>query len=390
MIMARNEDGTYNQVGFVKDNVGIDTEYIYDKDGDIVFEKGFTRETSGTVPLTINGIGKDLKSWSITGNTVQTGTPTPDSQIMPQGTGERSAQLIPYPFYSSDGKYAGVQFTTDNGRIVANGTLTSGLLYYLWRPAIFQAGTYTMSVKGKHSGATIYFRDTTNSVSVAYIYGSQEGDRSVTFTVTEEISAMVYINAVSGSIDFDCTIMLNAGEEALPFEPTNGYKIPISSANTTTPVYLGEVETTRRIKKHEVKIERVITLGNGNNGGVTKRFSGEGAQEGYGLCDRALYSDISVVGGFYVNRLNAVFIGSSTDTLDDFKTKYNGASLWYILAAEETGIVNDPLMKIGDYADTLSMEQAGVQIPTNNGTTVIDVDTAVKPTEMYIKYKSSK
>ena len=52
--------------------------------------------------------------------------------------------------------------------------------------------------------------------------------------------------------------------------------------------------------------------------------------------------------------------------------------------------VNEPLMKIGGYADTLSMEQAGVQIPTLNGTTVIDVDTAVKPTEMYIKYKSSK
>lgn len=30
------------------------------------------------------------------------------------------------------------------------------------------------------------------------------------------------------------------------------------------------------------------------------------------------------------------------------------------------------------------------QIPTINGTTVIDVDTAVKPTEMYTKYKSSK
>ena len=30
------------------------------------------------------------------------------------------------------------------------------------------------------------------------------------------------------------------------------------------------------------------------------------------------------------------------------------------------------------------------QIPTLNGTTLIDVDTAVKPTEMYTKYKSSK
>lgn len=88
MIMARNEDGTYSQVGFVKDNVGIDTEYIYDKDGDIVFEKGFTRETSGTVPLTINGIGKDLKAWSITGNTVQNGTPTPENPVEVFGCGD--------------------------------------------------------------------------------------------------------------------------------------------------------------------------------------------------------------------------------------------------------------------------------------------------------------
>ena len=90
MIMARNEDGTYSQVGFVKDNVGIDTEYIYDKDGDIVFEKGFTRETSGTVPLTINGIGKDLKDWSIT----ETGTPTPDNPVEVQAVGDRTGNLF--------------------------------------------------------------------------------------------------------------------------------------------------------------------------------------------------------------------------------------------------------------------------------------------------------
>ena len=99
MIMVRNEDGTYSQVGFVKDNVGIDTEYIYDKDGDIVFEKGFTRETSGTVSLTINGIGKDLKDWSITGNTVQNGTPTPDNPVEVQAVGDRTGNLFDYKKY---------------------------------------------------------------------------------------------------------------------------------------------------------------------------------------------------------------------------------------------------------------------------------------------------
>lgn len=62
-------------------------------------------------------------------------------------------------------------------------------------------------------------------------------------------------------------------------------------------------------------------------------------------------------------------------------------TIWYVLAEPTTGIVNEPLRKIGDYADTISYEQAGVQIPTLHGNTVIDVDTTLKPSEMYIKYK---
>jgi hypothetical protein len=45
-------------------------------------------------------------------------------------------------------------------------------------------------------------------------------------------------------------------------------------------------------------------------------------------------------------------------------------------------------MRIGNYADTLSKSQAGVAIPTNNGSTTVDVDTTVKPSEIYIKYRT--
>ena len=44
-------------------------------------------------------------------------------------------------------------------------------------------------------------------------------------------------------------------------------------------------------------------------------------------------------------------------------------------------------MKINNYADTLSMEQAGVEIPTVNGSNTLDVLTTIKPSEVYIKYK---
>lgn len=44
-------------------------------------------------------------------------------------------------------------------------------------------------------------------------------------------------------------------------------------------------------------------------------------------------------------------------------------------------------MKIGSYADSISKEQAGAQIPTVNGSNTLDVLTTVKPSEVYIKYK---
>ena len=281
MIMARNEGGTYSQVGFVKDNAGIDTEYIYDKDGDIVFEKGFTKETSGTVPLTINGIGKNLKDWSITGNAVQNGTPTPDNPIMPEGCGDLE------------------------------------------------------------------------------------------------------------------TVGTKAGQ----------YKIPISSAEQTTPIYLGEVETTRRVKKLVLTGEE--TFGYANNC-FTMTFDGKPASvqplKTIIICNtyngrEPVYRDQLLNYQCCITRnYNQLAIRDNNySEVADFKAylaaQYAAGTpvtVWYVLAEPETGIVNEPLSKIGNYADTLSMEQAGVQIPTLNGTTVIDIDTAMKPTEMYIKYKSSK
>ena len=62
-------------------------------------------------------------------------------------------------------------------------------------------------------------------------------------------------------------------------------------------------------------------------------------------------------------------------------------TVWYVLAKPETAIVNEPIMKIGDYADTVSFAQAGVTIPTVNGENVLDVPTTVPPSEVWIRGK---
>lgn len=71
MIMKANK-----QIGFIyKDNESIDKIL---KDGDVVFERGFLREkTSTTLPITFDGVGKNLKDYKIYGNTKQ--------QLLPSG-----------------------------------------------------------------------------------------------------------------------------------------------------------------------------------------------------------------------------------------------------------------------------------------------------------------
>jgi len=184
------------------------------------------------------------------------------------------------------------------------------------------------------------------------------------------------------------------------------YKIPISSANTTTPVYLGEVETTRKVKKYEftgnesidysaLYTRFLITVPDFETMGV--RITPFVMSHYIVIDDGRPLSDVPD---------NAAYSGAASDnhiifvkttsytSIQDFKTylaqQYAAGTpvtVWYVLATEETGIVNEPIRKIGDYADTLSMEQAGVSIPTANGSTTLDVETTVKPSEIYIKYR---
>ena len=176
------------------------------------------------------------------------------------------------------------------------------------------------------------------------------------------------------------------------------YKIPISSNSTTTPVYLGEVESTRQIKK-------LVLDGTENWDKGTYAFysviTGIAAYKPV-LCTHYQYYEGSSSGA----PIDSISTGSGGGSAIWIKTQNHGdttveqwksylaaqyaagtpVTVWYVLATEETAVVNEPLMRIGDYADTLSKAQALVSIPTNNGSTTVDVDTTVKPSEVYIKY----
>ena len=167
------------------------------------------------------------------------------------------------------------------------------------------------------------------------------------------------------------------------------YKIPISSASTTTPIYLGEVQSTRKIKK-------LVLTGN--------EPWGTGGNRVY-ITNFGVANQSSLICTHFTNEQNTgmwngnnwVFqvdisqhgITTKSEWVTYLQSQYAAGTpvtVWYVLAAEETAVVNEPLMSIGDYADTLSKAQAGVTIPTSNGSTTVDVETTVKPSEVSINY----
>jgi len=188
------------------------------------------------------------------------------------------------------------------------------------------------------------------------------------------------------------------------------YKLPILSNSTVTNIYLGEVETTRRIKRlvltgeedwKRAQNQRCYYI-NASTGCPTdylkQRITTSICSHYQSQNNTASGSNEVEVGHFcfYTGGGFELYISETTiSSAADFKSylqqQYAAGTpvtVWYVLAKPETGIVNEPLMKIGDYADTVSMEQASVNIPTNNGSTVIDYDGTPKPSQMYTEYNS--
>ena len=56
--------------------------------------------------------------------------------------------------------------------------------------------------------------------------------------------------------------------------------------------------------------------------------------------------------------------------------------VWYVLATPQTTTLNEPIRKIGDYADTVTTNT----IPTTSTESTFDVDTTLKPSKVELTY----
>ena len=352
----------------------------------------------GTLPATLAGtMAGYLESYKIYGNTVQAGTPTPENPIMPSGCGVRTENLF------NKNITVGI---IPNAYINQSGRQVSSPNYYLSYPIPVEPNQdYTWSFNtgynAVHTAPTVAFYDTNDTLlSVATHNNSIYWFNFTTPNDCAYIRASVYTAQANDTGQLLLGSKSGTGKEDLPYEPY-GYKLPILSNSTVTNIYLGEVETTRRIKKLVLTGEETWTKRVYGNANYTFEH-GLNARSLRGLCSHyARYASpqIDKIDGIYLNNTTAIIITDLRFTTPaDFKSylaaQYAAGTpvtVWYVLTEPETAVVNEPLMKIDDYADTIDSAQTSVQIPTAAGETTISwAGEGLAPSEVKLTYRKPK
>ena len=340
-------------------------------------EHALVKTIQGPAPLNIRALARPLDDYLISGNTLQDGTPTPDAPVDVVGCGVRTGNLFDKDVY------------------LHNGTSTQYINCYAHKLSLKPNTTYTLSSNVPVNGSDnhLYITNDASMDSFSIIYNNHP----VTFTTNPDGSIYFmyatrrYYNDLLTNVYY---IMLNLGSTPLQYEPF-GYKLPLTCGGTEHPIYLGQVETTRRVKKLVLTGEEGWTIT--SNGVLRIGLSGQ-LRPLTPLCTHYLGSN-STAWSNVPDKSVTVSISGYLAILDttytavsDFKSylavQYAAGTpvtVWYVLAEPETAIINEPLHKIGNYADTISMTQANITLTTTKGFNTITTDTTVLPSNVQVK-----
>lgn len=366
---------------------------------------------TGTSSISARCYGLPVKSWEIDGNSQHSGTPAPDAPIYPEFVGERTENLLPLTVQTQT--INGVTFTINpiTGTVTVNGTPTlakdtkidleipknlSGDFYMSGCPDGGSYATYDIFVWDSTAIARVRKWDGTTQSDSDFGQGNVEIKLIAGHTNTFNIRTRYGVQYN----DLVFHPMIRVPSAPPDFEPY-GCKLSITSPGQTRVIYLEQVQTTRRIKK------AVLT-------GLESWLSSAGVFYTDQITDYLRTPETSCMCSHYpanpnVSQASEAVYGvslfkttattsrlyicddslSTTDALKQYLSAQYAAgtpvTVWYVLATPETGIVNEPLCKIGTYADTLTSDQAGITIPTTDGSTTLSVDTALAPSRFEVK-----
>ena len=203
------------EVGFIKKgNKKIDRIY---KNNKLVFEQGFLREDSGSIPLSTShkAIGKDLKNYQIYGNSIQDGTPTPSNPAEVESVGNKTRNVFNINSVSVVSAYNAKRFG-EEGK------------------------TYTVSITDKDTSVDISkcylavsdgakYVEHQSNFNYLILNGVIREREMVSVTDKDQYYLAVYPNTKDtwDKLNARFNIMIAEGSNVCPYEPY-GYKILIS------------------------------------------------------------------------------------------------------------------------------------------------------------------
>lgn len=385
------------------------------------------RELESPLPITILAAGKDLIDYRIYGNTVQNGTPTPESPIMPEGVGEKTENLfeVKYdmleassweynPPAGSTVYFINYKLSDSQVQILKQRTCTcsvfenfsEGYIPELLVCAICPTPTQLVDNAYRILGnnGTKFTRtfdfSTWDNIYLVIGYGNGFSSDSVKQTKIDELFTNWLISIVPGS---------TAPTSYTPY----GYKLPmtVSDGNTvqTIPVYIGKSQLVESeyVSYSEGKIYRKNPA-NYFDGyfelGTIDFQTGEEIPSNTSI--RTDFIELEPSNRYYFKWKTGFFyiLPVSYDENKDF-VRYLGAKStnpsYFNLGANEKYIrfylynTTTPPKEMmvcknanAPYYDPQDPPVPLPQIPTIKGETVIDYDGTPKPSQMYIKYKS--
>lgn len=234
----------------------------------------------------------------------------------------------------------GLTFTVNEDKsITINGTNTgTGTAFFrLADNFVLPAGDYTLSNKNANASGNsfLFYDDNYNFVT--------KNISNATFTKDTTIKPYIRVNAgatVNNQTIYPMILKGTYTEETMPaYKPYQEQKetFPLGNQKLMKGSYLASGGIHHNRAQTTVNISNIVTLSNGNIGGIFqptgKKYSGNNVL----YCDKAKYDPNRrfITGTIYENPGNVVFVGNSTDTLETLKAKYDGAILEYELSEEE-------------------------------------------------------
>ena len=239
-----------------------------------------------------------------------------------------------------------------------------------------KAGTYTLKISAEESIRLLRVNNDIDGV-----VNVQTDDTPYTFTLSQDANIYVSFRNQDTTDSFtNLNVMLNLGSTPKPYSPY---------LNETLPVYLGEVPTVRRIGKVVLTGSENWIVWNGNYfSNVIDKMTMDNSRL---FCTHFVDNGtvgMRIVSGAAKLKVASVAVSDFATDLTSFKqylaSEYSAGhpvTVWYILATEQTSVVNEPLCKISTYADELTTIQVhGLSAPLygiGNYKDVLNLSTGV-------------